>query len=171
MIIQRRADQLEPGDILPDPRRVITCVASLPGVTSTIVVFTVSLEPGPEPQRAPPFAPPQAESFQQHQTVNVEVRDFTPVQVHAEELVALARLSVQHSLTGPVKNAALAVLAKIDPPAPPTLEELAGALAGAAKYLNLNVDRLDADDRAAADQAEADATAMLKRARAAGLLK
>lgn len=76
MIIQRRAGQLEPGDILPAaqpyPRRVVLRVTESDGMVRIATML---------------------ESFDKSDNVDVEVRpdNLTPAQQHADELLNLAR--------------------------------------------------------------------------------
>jgi hypothetical protein len=131
MIIQKQADQLQPGDILPDPRRVIVAAVPQMGNTACIGVFTVSLGEAMSPQPVPKF-------FDLRQTVDVEVPDpiLTPAQVHAEELLELARMV--SAVTAPpgtsdaasIIGRAHALINKIEPK-PVTLDEVLRALVNA----------------------------------------
>lgn len=60
---------------------------------------------------------------------------------------------------------------RLDPPAPPTMDEVLSACAAMAKWINLDLSRLNDDERRSIDEAESNATAILNRARRAGVIK
>lgn len=114
--------------------------------------------------------------FKPDAVFHVEGRD-TSAPVSEREfnaLVGAARTLVEDApkLLDPARRAYLVDLVdRLDPPKPPTLDEVLQALTTSAKWANLNVDNLDEDDRRACDAAEKEAHAILNRARRAGLLK
>jgi hypothetical protein len=120
-IIQKRADELKPGDVLTGDLKAVV-ISSLsngyiwhgaPNGYGTVDISTLS--------------PAHADLFE------VEARDLTPAQQHAEELHKYAEMFFRQYCNGERADAGddgkLAyLLDAIAPPAPPTLEEALEAL-------------------------------------------
>lgn len=163
MIIQRRADQLQPGDILPArndgfaPRRVITAIApnNVPCTAQLFVSELIIFEPG----RAlrPPLAP---EYIKLDEAIRVEVPDLTPAQARAEEMLDLLEKVAQHApafLAGEARD----LLDELRPK-PPTMDEVLRVLASLSE---------STDDPGYIGLLRDDAKTILYRARKTGLLK
>lgn len=129
--ITKRADELKPGDILPPnmayTRRVV-CSVSPSEVTCDGIAVKVYGERGAL----------DTFSFAPEQEVEVESPALTPAQQHAEELRVLLAWMVDfagryaaHEIGANMQKFERinTLLAKIDPPAPPTLEEALTLLA------------------------------------------
>lgn len=90
---------------------------------------------------------------------------LTPAQQHAEELLALVRETVAHGGHAATLDAMRTLLTHIEPPKPPTAEELARAL-----HELTHAAREQSTVESHMHQPIAGAAEMIKRARAAGLL-
>lgn len=131
-IIEKRADQLQPGDIIvkrDGAREVVVRAVEKDG---NVVIIAATLGTN---FSSPPAVWPADSTF------DVEVYQLTPAQQHAEELLAAARKYLpeledrineyggqaaadQH----PEVIALRALLAKLAPPPPPTMEEMINAM-------------------------------------------
>lgn len=163
-VIQKRADRLQPGDIIsyPDQRSIVLSVKHSPmSVRIVALVIDVAhklidrdVSPGVE--------------------IMTEVDQLTPAQRHADELVE-SLLAAANILRGGNLSAQeherkiRTLLAKLEPIEPPTLQEALGALmkladgAGAVMAGTWEKDSMQPERTAAHD--------IIRRARAAGVLK
>lgn len=171
--IQKRAAQLTAGDIFETHggRAVVLHMVDL---GTHLDMYSALLGRPP----LPVCEPPAQVAFDAMYTV--QVGDLTPVQEHADNLLASLKWAVGFIETyardhigpaTPEMNKARQVIDAVEPPQPPTMDEVLAALALAAKWVNLNVDRLDEDDRKQCDAAERNTTEVLNRARRAGMIK
>lgn len=162
--ITKNADQLQPGDIIPAipgmrHRRVIVMVR-----TDGRCVMPLTCDLG-EPSKVPYLPSAPVEQYVSSDKIEVEAPDLTPAQQHAEELLQIVR-NVADMPNAPVQaKMARLVIDKIDPPNPPTYEELLASVKSLAKYINLDLGRLDTDERYSVDLAESNAGKLLDRAR------
>lgn len=161
---------LKAGEVI-----VLTDIGAIPGSTPTtyrmsVLRLNANLErdgvlvgrldgTGPHSQQA------SVRYFQPDTLLDVEVPGLTPAQMHAEEMLGLLRTI--KAMPGPWADQQRELLAKIDPPAAPTLAEALAALATLAD----GAQRVDAGDwqKAEAD-ARVQARALLDRAKRAGVL-
>lgn len=120
-IIEKRFDQLEPGDVLPGDDGyalvVYNVVDNGPGACRDVWCV--------EADRA---AKVRSMTHKSSELFAVECRDLTPAQQHADELLELVRATSIHR-SGPLSDRAQALIDKIDPPQPPTLDEALALLA------------------------------------------
>lgn len=157
--ITKRIGDLRAGDVIlrPDGNRI--SIVQLGSVTidggeARIEVHAVVLTYK---------RPPVVTTFTLAGEVQVEAPALTPAQQHAEEMVELLR-RIMARVDDPRKlipQEIKMLLEKIDPPAPPTLEEA----------LRLIAALRNSGDDAAGLKLDRDAAAMLDRARRAGVLK
>lgn len=111
--ITKRADELKPGDItnFGTGRYIVLSLGLKPGV---VYMAPLETDKGTLMWR----------EFESSSAMKVEAPSLTPAQQHAEELLGIARRAYDGlPEQAPWKAEIGMVLAKIDPPAPPTLEE------------------------------------------------
>jgi hypothetical protein len=172
MIITKRADELKPGDILAvegTNRRNVILKARDIGNGVRVTFAGINLH----------HTEVESATLVNDREFNVEALDLTPAQERADLLVEVLRDGVKSQMAYAPAGAKLPtwvgnardLLDEIDPPNPPTIEELLTALKDAAKWANINVDRLDLDDKSACDESEKNLGALLTRARKAGMIK
>lgn len=132
-IVQKRADELKRGDVLADGRVVVSKVER--SQENNISAF---MHGEGESRTFEYFMPGE-------RIVDVESPDLTPAQQHAEELAEAGKL-IANQLVKSFYPAEMivaietmrALLDKIKPPEPPTLEEALASLAVASGHL-LNI--------------------------------
>lgn len=129
--IKKRADELQPGDVLPaNPlaaRRVVLMTVLTTGNLIAIHTHGLGHATGQYPVAPQPVAVPT------HTPIDVEVRDAPPLtlaQQHAQELLEIVRETVSGDCTPETLERGRVLLDKIDPPKPVTLAELLAALEG-----------------------------------------
>lgn len=127
--IQKRADELKPGDVLPVKDGSVVLVG-VRYVSADCVELMGCVMSGDRMN---------VETRNQREFTNtriaVEVPDLTPAQQHAEELLELAKnvsaaAAGINPPTGSFAHIATALVSKIEPPEPPTLEEALTLLSG-----------------------------------------
>jgi hypothetical protein len=143
-IVSKEATLVEPGDVIhilplpPMPALVdaLKNVALDPGPTRLLVLRTTPITPHGEveltcfdPVGPGPIGANLSTRFFRG-VVGVEAPELTPAQVYADELLVLIGHAVQPgTVSAAWRSQALELIAKIVPPAPPTLEEALTALA------------------------------------------
>lgn len=150
--IAKRADQLQPGDIsrqkgVPDAAYVVVGITNYMGTVTACCIAKGALGERIFSRRF---------EFKPEDPVFVEApcTTLTPNQERADELAEMLRQGVKwntplHGIpTAPWVAAARVLLDEIDPPKPPTLEEMAKALDVAARGLPLTADIHTIVDRA-----------------------
>lgn len=157
--IQKRADELKPGDVFTwGGVRVVAL--RVEARDNEIVICTARL---PDPAYA--GGAPSQVSYPRTCVMQVETNapDLTPAQQHADELAeALLEVRTEVPVLGMLRRQRIdALLDKIKPPEPPTLEEALYALQLVTEQSN--IPGLSGQEQVAAD--------VLDRARRAGLLK
>lgn len=114
VVIQKRADELKPGDVLTNPSRDVVLFAICEGSTLRIGTYDT------EEQKT------STRYLHNNDMVDVEAPELTHAQQHAEELYAVAERMVRTGNWGCLELSQ--VVAKIKPPEPPTLAEALEAL-------------------------------------------
>jgi hypothetical protein len=160
--VKKKAEELKPGDL----------VVALPGFDQKVIpAFVASVRFDDDQLNAVVTFQGQngIATWSRGLEVEVVVGLLTPAQQHAEELLTMVRraanLLSDHSFAPQLADDLRALLARIDPPKPPSAEELAEALAELVKYNEMNT-----MEKIAAKPAEHTARAVLERARQAGYL-
>lgn len=160
--ITKRADELKPGDVIQRAAGEVWRVLELDCASLCMEVTVWRMIPG-EMGRMFHYDADNAQEF------TVESPTLSPAQQHAEELRDTLRNLVDaldngvryHAPAVQLMKNAEALLAKIDPPAPPTLEE-------ALKMLDEMAEAHESGDAAHCRKLSRD---LLDRARRAGVLK
>lgn len=123
-IIQKRADQLQPGDIIVkrDVGRMVVVQTAQSGETVMILAADVATGFSSSPAVWPA-----------HATFDVESHELTSAQQHADELVELLWIAANQLRGGSPNQQKVdyrirAMLKRINPPQPPTMEEMIRAM-------------------------------------------
>lgn len=143
--IRKRADELKPGDVrLCQGERIafqyVSCAPPMAHMSQDHRLYSFAglgreVNTAPASERLGEWMPPDW-------PVEVEAPALSPAQQHAEELLAFVR-KIAASDYAQADEEAREVLAKIDPPVPPTLEEALELLGEALDATAIGFEPLD----------------------------